>query len=600
MLRAIIFALCLIGGAASAATRIASVSGNWADTATWGGAAAPVTGDWAQINGDIIVTIPTGTSAACARVYIGLTNNTTGTATLAINGTLTLDASGQLRIGDQTTGSRDGILTFGPGGVLAGAGSIYFNQGKLLSTATKADPAKITGSIAVTTLATGPKQYVDIANISFQNTGTIALVLQNTLGAFASQFIATNCVFSGNAAITIGSTTTPNTAPISITNCDIREGTGGKSITLRRITGGAAAFTFSNNTVYQTAGPYYIYGLTSTGLTVSGNVLFNCYVQNDSAAGGMIITNNLFASDINTPSILILTDAAAGNTITYNYFLGLTAGNNLRGLIPPSSSGGSGTNTVQYNVLEGPSDATHDKPDLIVARGDSIPLDIRYNLIIYAGEVVVGGRVGAWSLGITNKNNTIAGTVPAADSSVGNIYTPEGLPNGGTMLIANNLVLGNAKLGANTIGAPSSGTQTIASSDYNNFYNFAVPYDQTAALVITAGNTTKTVPAAHDTAANPQFFDLTRDAAKWGLYFAGTETEAAAISLLMTFNGYRGTPNFDQNGTQTAYSARTMLDWIRYGYSPTNLTLRAAGDPADGSPDIGAIPVRAPAHGAFF
>lgn len=42
------------------AARTASVTGNWNDTATWGGAAVPVSGDTVTINDGITVTIPTG------------------------------------------------------------------------------------------------------------------------------------------------------------------------------------------------------------------------------------------------------------------------------------------------------------------------------------------------------------------------------------------------------------------------------------------------------------------------------------------------------------------------------------------------------------
>lgn len=599
MIRLLIAFLCL-AASACAATRIASVSGNWADTATWGGSAAPVTGDWAQINGDITVTIPTGTSAACTRVYIGLTNNSSATATLVIEGTLTLDASGQLRIGDSTTASRDGILTFGPGGTLAGAGSIYFNQGKMMSTATQANPAKVTGSLALATLATGPKQYVDIANVSFQNTGTMAWNLQNTLGAFTSQFVAQNCVFSGNAAITVGSTDSPNTTVISIKNCDFREGTGGKSITLRRATGGAALFEFRSNTVWQTSGPYEIKPTTSAGLVVRGNVLHNVQLTDASTSGGMDVGDNFWSSTINTPTLWVASDAGVGSTYEYNYLLGLAAGDNLRGLIP-TGSGGSGTNTVRYNVMEGQSDATHDKPDLIVARGDSIPLAVTNNLVIWAGEVVSGGRVATWSNTLNIKNNTIADTTTYTSPGVGHIYVPEGYANTGTTNLASNLVLGVDDAGDITIdGSTSGAAQAVTSSDYGTFYRMAVPYNQTASLTVSAGNTTKTVPAAHETADNPQFFDVTRNAARWNSIFgSGTATQEACAAYLAGLNGYRGTPNFDQNGTAAAYTPRQMLDWVAAGFSPTNLALRGSGDPADGSPDRGAMPVRTIA-GSFF
>lgn len=79
------------------AARTASVSGNWADTATWGGSAAPGNGDTAIINDGITVTIPLGTSVtvgaspaddvstaaiACA--------SSSGTGILLVNGTLTI------------------------------------------------------------------------------------------------------------------------------------------------------------------------------------------------------------------------------------------------------------------------------------------------------------------------------------------------------------------------------------------------------------------------------------------------------------------------------------------------------------------------------
>jgi hypothetical protein len=48
---------------AGAATRTATVTGNWANTATWGGAAAPVAGDVAIINSSIVVTVADGTTA---------------------------------------------------------------------------------------------------------------------------------------------------------------------------------------------------------------------------------------------------------------------------------------------------------------------------------------------------------------------------------------------------------------------------------------------------------------------------------------------------------------------------------------------------------
>ncbi len=54
--------VCL-AGLVSGAARTASVTGNWNNTATWGGSAAPVSGDTAVINDGITVTIPSGYTA---------------------------------------------------------------------------------------------------------------------------------------------------------------------------------------------------------------------------------------------------------------------------------------------------------------------------------------------------------------------------------------------------------------------------------------------------------------------------------------------------------------------------------------------------------
>jgi hypothetical protein len=60
-------------------------------------------------------------------------------------------------------------------------------------------------------------------------------------------------------------------------------------------------------------------------------------------------------------------------------------------------------------------------------------------------------------------------------------------------------------------------------------------------------------------------------------------------------NGYGGT--FNSN-----YTPANLVTYVRAGFAPTNVALKGAGDPADGSPDIGAVSVvdiAAPAVTAF-
>lgn len=575
------------------ATRTASVTGNWTNTATWGGDPAPVAGDFAILNGNVVLTVAVGEDVTCEQVRTSQTNNSGGgISTLVINGKLTAD---QVRIGD-ISANQDGKLICGLGGWLVCASNLILNACQMRSTATQASPFKITGGCDIDTLATGPKQDIQITNVSFRNTGIMKFYLQNTVGANASNFTISNCMFVGNSTFTIGSTDTINTTPISITNCDFRDLVGGQTITIRRVTGGVAAYTFSYNTCYQTSGALNIQLQTSTGMTLQGNVFYNAFIISNATGGGFTCTDNFFPNAIDTPGVWATDDGGIGNTMTYNYLLTSgSPGNNLRGLIP-SGSGGSGTNTVAYNLMEGPSDATHDPPDLIVARGDSIPLDVHHNIIVGGGEIMAGGRITTWNLGITIKNNTITGpgpNVPLDNNGIGHLFGLEGELNTGAIRLANNLVYGLAKLGDVSIDGTNTGApQVFAYSDYGDFYNIAVPYQQGGHISVTAGNTGLTVPGAHDIVVNPFFLDNTRNAARWNLVFgSGINTNAAVVAYFATLNGYRGTPNFDQGGVVPTTTVRQMVDWVRLGYSPTNLLLRGAGDPLDGSPDIGAMPV---------
>jgi hypothetical protein len=581
------------------AVRTASVTGDWSNTATWGGSAAPVSGDSVNINGDIVVTINSGDIVACGLLQIANTANSSGISTLVINGKLSIDTTLSLRVGSTTSG-KDGKIIFGPGGELALAASsqLSLNSCQLRSTATQVSPAKITGAGSISFLATGPRQDIGLTNVMFMNTSTITIPLQDTLGVNNSSFVLKNCGFIGNATIAIGTTTTPNTCPISITYSDIRELTSGKSITLRRIAGGVAAYEFRHNTIYQTSTPFTLALLTSEGMQVTDNVGWNWIIQSTDAFGGnKVVAHNIFASSMNTPGIWGPTDAATADVYTNNYIFQLPAGDNLHCYVPTASStGGSGTVEMGWNIFETQGGTPYDDGDFIVDKASGLPLNVHHNLIVGVADLAVGTHAGAWSKSMTFKNNVISGNegrangIPSVtgNTGVGNLWDPEGVANGGTINIANNLLYGTAKVGDTTIaGTSSGGAQTIAYSDYNSFYNIATPYTTGIQLVVSSGNTGRTVPAAHDTASLPMFYDSYRDIQQWNyLYGSGTQTFAAAVDYFMGINGYRGTPNFDQNGTVSTHQTN-MFNWVRQGYLTTNPALRAAGDPGDGSPDLG-------------
>ena len=106
------------------------------------------------------------------------------------------------------------------------------------------------------------------------------------------------------------------------------------------------------------------------------------------------------------------------------------------------------------------------------------------------------------------------------------------------------------------------------------------------ALTITAGNTGKTVPGSNDIAADPKFYDESRNLGEWNRIFgSGTTAYLDGIVYLLSINGYRA--NFDQQGTVSTYTPSHLLDWVRAGFMATNPLLHNTGAPADGSPDIG-------------
>jgi hypothetical protein len=574
-----------------AATRAASVSGNWNDTTTWGGLSVPGPGDFVEIRGNVVVTIPTGYNAAARNVTVGSTPNTSGIATLILNGSLTIDSSGIVMVGAGS--GRDGKFVFGPGSTISIPAGFYWNNSYIHSTATKENPAKIvgTGNIGSSSSVPGSRNEVILSNISFRNTGNIYIALRGTTGAATSRLSLTNNTFVGTGAATFGSVDTPNTTSMSITNNDFRDM---PRVTILRADGGSAPYELKHNTFNRSSGVLNISPTTATGLLIDSNVILNSNIALASTSGAAVISNNFMAINRSIGQLVTLSDGGLASTATRNYFRSIA--NNLVP-ITTSGSGGSGTHMVTHNVLDADvNGGAWDKPDLFVPGPFPIGMVLSYNILIGTGEMTVGVSEGTFP-DYTISNNTIAVTVPAAIAGPGHIFSPERGDNPGTIKIFNNLHRGNNSnannpsiSGANTTFGPVP--QYIAFSDYNNFYNLPGTYEQGEMLIVQNGNSAKVVPGAHDTILDPMFVDETRNMGKWNLSFgSGTDSDDDGIVYLLGINGYRGAPYFDQNGPVSARMPSDLLDWVSYGFSPTNPLLQGAGDPANGSSDIGAMPV---------
>ena len=111
LLSAMVVVSMTTGMPVMAAAKTASVSGNWSNTATWGGSSVPVAGDTVTINSGITVTVDV--AAACASLTF---NNATSNATLTVNSGVTLTVTGAITL--QNNASANTAAT------LAGAGTI--------------------------------------------------------------------------------------------------------------------------------------------------------------------------------------------------------------------------------------------------------------------------------------------------------------------------------------------------------------------------------------------------------------------------------------------------------------------------------------------
>ena len=99
--------------------RTASVSGNWNNTATWGGSSVPTSSNAVIINPGITVTVDVAT-AVCASVSINV-NVANGTGTLQFNSGSVLTVTGNVNVGFNA--AKIGILTMTNGGTLKVGGS---------------------------------------------------------------------------------------------------------------------------------------------------------------------------------------------------------------------------------------------------------------------------------------------------------------------------------------------------------------------------------------------------------------------------------------------------------------------------------------------
>ena len=108
-----------------AAARTASVTGNWDNTATWGGSAVPTSADDVTINAGVTVTVNVP-NAQC--LTLTLNEGTNGNATLTFNNGSQLTIGTSLTLGANNK-NRTGNIDMTSGGTLQIGTTVTFNYG---------------------------------------------------------------------------------------------------------------------------------------------------------------------------------------------------------------------------------------------------------------------------------------------------------------------------------------------------------------------------------------------------------------------------------------------------------------------------------------
>lgn len=584
---------------AQAAAITSAQSGNWSNTATWTGGVVPGDGDTVTVlhacNVDVNttvgaltgvgLTISDATHSGSVTVNQGitltmasLTTSATGIAlysnTASITSTLTLEAGSTLVLNNNKISLGNGIAIT--------RGSAYF-----VTNGTAENRVNVTG-ITGSKIVNGNIEGNNKINWNYTifdgiDDGTNANKISGKGGANYG-FNVKNCLFKNCGTWQFGvSTITPIDAPMDFQYNDFRNITTRTSsysnakVVFARITSSViTGINIIKDNSFASTGGEIVFVIRGGDCT--GNIFYNViatekvatsYNNDFTGIAGYVATATnhfLFGGGLS-----VLADSLFGADVSNNH------GVNESNLTPSQ-----GTLQIHGNVFD--SSGINDNPFIIGSYHNS---EIYQNIWISGGSAISLG-LNVAPTGIHNiKRNTFAG-----DSGTSNgfgLYF-ETTEQTGTVNAASNLFYDVNSGSNNAVRADTGiGTDVLDYTDYNVFWPNGV-LDRYNGITIT--DKTEGVDAGfglYDTEANPNFVDSTRTIGTFDTSLGGAGTRANFFTELLKKNG------FDINGDiavyNSAYNIADAITHIRAGFTPTNAALRGAGDPADSSPDIGAVTV---------
>ncbi len=476
---------------AMAAARTASVTGNWSNTATWGGSAVPVAGDTVTINSGITVTLDANTAAIASLTISAMA--ATGTNGLTV-GTFTLN-TGSISITGSATNGRNSSVTVSTGTINC-TGGITF--------AGTANQARLTFSGAGTlnlggNLGTGGTFTASTGTVNYNASAA------QTVGAYSYN----NLTFSGSGAKTMATgTAVTNVLSIATTGSATADITAGLNLTVSRLTLGGLGRV--NGT----------WGSTSSAATNKNNTFFTA------TTGRLTITNDTrtASSVTGSPTGSVITYGAALSASTLSGGSATPAGGTFAWTTPATvPAAGTTTAGVTYTPADLTSYTTSTGTGNITVNQRSVTLtgsrSYDTTTAAAAGILSITNKVGADSVTVASGSATLAsanvgtqsissmGTLALGGTAAGN-YTLSGASGSVTISMVNQAIVtvtapGGATYGQTGLSVTASGGSGTGAYSYNATGSTACTVNAASgAITITSGTGSCSITATRAADSN--------------------------------------------------------------------------------------------------
>jgi hypothetical protein len=603
----------------------ASVTGNWSNTATWGGSGPPGASDTATINSGITVTVTASVSVgnnqanASATGAIAFTDQTsllvinTG-VTLTLTGPLLLNSAGGSGAVAQVTMNAGAILVFDSS--VGGATVKYdirpasgggFERGVFTCSGTSGSHCKIYGKGATRSgtggnawynnNGAGANGYISATYTEFYDFGDATnqawnINCQTGFSGMISSF--SHCSFAGCGQINATTNYAAGNSPVSFSY--VR--TSGELGTYALNSSLYQAMVIDNCSFDKVV---QITPQSGNTATVTNNAFAGSYINGSSVAVGTW-DNNVVAILVGNQNVQAIGASTTGNYYAVNNSGGGSSFNGHWVANPPTNANFSYTGDVfDTNATDTIGDAI-----LNTTSSGAITITVKKCLLLPNSA---GAAPGKFISPINGADNNTTWVIEHNTFVSGHVSEQVGVTYGETNAgyagqytdIKSNLAWSTTASDCCVFTRQAGSTQNVVtggatSVDYNGKWNPYAAGSDGSGYHATVNSATKlftsdTGLGANDvTVGSNPFLDSTRNMGKWATSLGGTGTITGAFTLLANRIDITVAGN-------AAATPSALLAWVRAGFQVTNAALINAGH--DGA-TIGAMPYLPPVVQTFL